>query len=116
MPSKQQSKLTSSHKESSNTLPPGVGALALHAHWASQKVSLPAVSFIDAFCRRNLSVDEIAIVGVFIDAAFMNPDTTTHEYLLQLLEKTPGVVTLAPRGSNNVNHQIAQLTNRVNTR
>ena len=42
--------------------------------WATEKVSLQTVAFMAAFCRRNLSSDEIAKVGVFVDAAYADSD------------------------------------------
>jgi len=117
MSSKQQSRSGSSQKLShplQDVKPPMTSEEIQSVLLASQKVSLQTVSFMEAFCRRNLSVDEIAIIGVFIDAAFTNPDTTTHEYLQQLLEQNSSIVRFAPRGAQESAHQIADATIAVN--
>lgn len=115
MPSKQQSVTPSQKIQSSqdDMYPPGTLESNLQITWASQKVSLMTVSFMDAFCRRNLSVDEIAVVGVFIDAAFTNPDTTTHEYLNDLMRQISSVVKHAPRSAQGVTTKIEIEANDV---
>lgn len=58
-----------------------------------QQVSLFSVSFIDAFCRRNLSLEEIKVVSTFVDLAMKYSPADEVERLYSLLRKTPQLVT-----------------------
>lgn len=66
-------------------------------------VSIETVSFIDAFCRRNLSPEEIMIVATFVETAMDYPSEPDRQYLRSLLRKTPQIVTAsAARSSSEI--------------
>lgn len=87
-------------------MPPGE---ILDTSRASEKVSLQALLFISKFCRRNLSADEISVIGVFIDAAFTNPDTTVHEFLCELMDCYPQSPREFLDAANDLACQIAEV-------
>jgi hypothetical protein len=60
--------------------------------------SLECVLFIDAFCRRNLSEEELNVINDIFDIAVVSLNPPSHRSVLirNLLRKTPQIVTSAP--------------------
>lgn len=71
------------------------------ARLARSTVVLETVSFVDAFCRRNLSSEEIAIINKFVEKALAFDEMTTEQdegdTVNGMLRKLPTIVTLAPQ-------------------
>lgn len=69
---------------------PPLSAEEIRNRWETQRISLHALAFKVRYCREDLSRSDVDNIGVFINAALSHHDVVITEYLLSLLELTPG--------------------------
>lgn len=81
---------------------PPLSAEEIRKRWETQRISLHALAFKTRYCRDDLSRSDVDNIGVFINAALSHHDVTITEYLLSLLELTPGRANYPWDGSADV--------------